>query len=905
MKIRYFAVAAVAALVLGAVGGGALAWLKLREGGAIPEGPVIPEEQQIEFQQSPLVLYGGKRDFLAGEPGTLELKVFCNGEITEPVEIVDGQGQVVCSLENDGSGVLEAQVTINQTEPGVGKMTARSQGEESSPISYYVTPQITGEMVEELAAVSQDMGEYLQDADYEDPYSPEALEDLTHWLEKDGRVAQVEENDGILLFETQNHLMGSYGMGRRSPNTFGFSSPERAFENYQGEMPLDGIYLESQIPITNTKMIHLSPIPDNETVTRFSPFFRDSLERIEEEADFSLSWLDGEEALNRIASGDFTDCGFLSLNTHGSTISRKNGGRLLFFEVGEHKGEVPVELLEETGLGADQFQGFWGSITEAEDTYRLTLDLIYEDGEYNYAVMLSTNYLECVLGNKTFDNTVVYVIVCQAMSDQAFVRLLREHGASVVIGCKDNFDVGLSIAVLEKLSQVMTQVKENGDWGSILDAMSQSFGREIEEMVRQEVYPRSDEDPEDKDYQDYLLACQERLPVVYYGTNCEKRVFAGEGGFEGMVTDREERAIAEAKVTVYQWLNHDFKKVWSGETDEEGHYQAEEIPYGALAVAAEKDGAEGFVTTVLDEKAAGSLKDIVLEGDPYYPYIRDVLLPQMGYASLSSASRRIDTSQNIWQEAVGWDKRSGLLGADIADLDGDGQEDMLVYYFAPCARDSRYSGLYADLYTLSEEGKVVLVNSVALIESLSGMNAHLIYGGLMEVQGRTCLYLENNSNAYFADGSGVMYSWYGYVDGALRPIWKAGKTDGGSSDIAYGLLTYNGTDQYDKIYLWADSFVQAMNPGIQTLSQRNGLYGLLEGFKIIGLGEPAAAYYEFMEYTLDPDSPYIFPSYWGKDELKKSFQYRCTGVGNYSARDMTVTLSDETALKEHIEALER
>lgn len=99
--------------------------------------------------------------------------------------------------------------------------------------------------------------------------------------------------------------------------------------------------------------------------------------------------------------------------------------------------------------------------------------------------------------------------------------------------------------------------------------------------------------------------------------------------------------------------------------------------------------------------------------------------------------------------------------------------------------------------------------------------------------------------------------------------------------------------------------MQAMNPGIQTLSQRNGLYGLLEGFKIIGLGEPAAAYYEFMEYTLDPDSPYIFPSYWGKDELKKSFQYRCTGVGNYSARDMTVTLSDETALKEHIEALER
>ncbi len=125
--------------------------------------------------------------------------MFCNGEITEPVEIVDGQGQVVCSLENDGSGVLEAQVTINQTEPGVGKMTARSQGEESSPISYYVTPQITGEMVEELAAVSQDMGEYLQDADYENPYSPEALEDLTHWLEKDGRVVQVEENDGVLL----------------------------------------------------------------------------------------------------------------------------------------------------------------------------------------------------------------------------------------------------------------------------------------------------------------------------------------------------------------------------------------------------------------------------------------------------------------------------------------------------------------------------------------------------------------------------------------------------------------------------------------------------------------------------------------------------------------------------------
>lgn len=293
----------------------------------------------------------------------------------------------------------------------------------------------------------------------------------------------------------------------------------------------------------------------------------------------------------------------------------------------------------------------------------------------------------------------------------------------------------------------------------------------------------------------------------------------------------------------------------------------------------------------------------------YYPFIHDELLPQLGMASTDTSEKTV-TSDSVRNEDRDWTGKSGLLGADIADMNGDGIDDLLVYSLEKGAGEDS-STLKVTLYTVdeSQKGKIVYADELALCRGME-YGYTRIRIGLMEREGQTYLYTETDSCAYFANGGTARYEWY-FLDeqGSLRHRWLVGHTDGGSSGLASSVLDYRAEDVYEKYVLCADGEFRYFNPDVEVLTDESFAYGtnvpLRAGLAMLGLTEAA-------EYT-DSENGYftssgVLPTLWGTALVKESFSYDCRGVrtseNNWSERHMTVTLADYTGLREKMAALD-
>lgn len=579
---------------------------------------VVARDLEQAAYADDLVLYLSESDFRIDEEGTLSLTAVCSESVTEPVVVVNERGETVCSLTDNGNGMWSGQVTIFEESERVGTLTAKSGDITSMSKHFYVLPEITMEMVGNLQTVVSDVGNYALEQNFKDPHGEEALAEMKAWIEKDPRIAAVEENNGVLLFQTTDHLIGSYGMGVTSENSFGFSPPEMAYDAFEKEEKLTKYYLRSGIPITNTKMLHLSPVPDDRVVTAASGIFKDLEQSIADVLGFSLEWREGIQAVRALAEGDMADYGYMAFNTHGNVIDRKTGGNLLFFYIGYWDRDYAVDLMESIGLTEDQCYNFWGSIEDKDDAYRLTMDAAIVDGEWKFTMWASTNYLECVLADKTFDNTVIYMIVCHAMSDVRLRQLFFNHGASAVMGCEQPLEVGVAITALEQIAQVMGGLNKNGSYGSLNDLMEAPISEKTQETVRQIPYYA-----EEKHYKEYEEKLRTAPVICYYRTDAKKRVFEGMGALEGAVLTENKEAVSGANVSFYLWRDHIFSNIWETVTDKNGNYHAEKLPYGIYAVHAQKDEASEFEIICLDEKnGAETVEDIVFE-DKVEIYVLD------------------------------------------------------------------------------------------------------------------------------------------------------------------------------------------------------------------------------------------------------------------------------------------
>ena len=285
----------------------------------------------------------------------------------------------------------------------------------------------------------------------------------------------------------------------------------------------------------------------------------------------------------------------------------------------------------------------------------------------------------------------------------------------------------------------------------------------------------------------------------------------------------------------------------------------------------------------------------------YGEYIRDKILPEIGYADLEKGSKSVseETAVNL----AGWKERSGLLGAEVADLDGDGTEELLVYSFGGQEQKKdnegeNYGTLYLDLYE-GKDGEVKLISSTPVFAS-SDVELSSVYAGKMEVEDRVYLYMEWISEASFShDGGDSGYVWMTYDGKELSPVWNIRQTGDQEQGILYSLLTRQEDGSYEEAALWADDSYREKHTDVfvYTIQGSSLTEAVKMGFQIIGLPDAAEGTSGYLYETM--------PSYVNSEYFKPSVSYVCIGSeeGEAGNRQMTVNAEDFTGVREWMEEL--
>lgn len=418
-----------------------------------------------------LRLYLSTRIFIIGENRDLTLTVKCSDAVTEDVTVTDENGNQVAVLPNDGSGELKTQISYGRAEECSGYMIAKAGEYTSQPEDFSVQPKVTEEMVRALYGVSDDLVAFLTDRNFEDAYSEEAFSEIRSFLESHRNVSQVQENNGVLLYWTNDSLMGSYGMGRRTEGAFGYSTPEAAYKKWEDGTSTAEDVIQTDIVPTNSQCLILAPEYSDYIVNESS---RSVYEMVKNVYDSTIEV--DQCAQDIFADGSFTDYGFLVLFAHGSVINRDrpetnaddsvryDGSKMLFFCLGKMEEDEGLAYLSGVKEG---YQMVYTSYNEGHAACHATLDTSDDLlGRPMTTLYVSTRFLEISLEGKCFDNTVVYLNICHAFNDPQLKDLLIGHGASMVIGSTGPVGAYYSEMVMGELMRELAKEKEDGTYAT-------------------------------------------------------------------------------------------------------------------------------------------------------------------------------------------------------------------------------------------------------------------------------------------------------------------------------------------------------------------------------------------------------------------------------------------------------
>lgn len=162
------------------------------------------------------------------------------------------------------------------------------------------------------------------------------------------------------------------------------------------------------------------------------------------------------------------------------------------------------------------------------------------------------------------------------------------------------------------------------------------------------------------------------------------------------------------------------------------------------------------------------------------------------------------TSDNYMTSAVEWYVRSGVIGMDLADLDNDGINEMIVYYLdtkTVTINDiqRKASFIYADIFAIKESKEVERVVSAQLSENTLGMNTSVEKVGVIELNGKEYLYHYEYLNGIFGNGTAGYYVLYTIENGQFRCAYILGQNGIGSTDLQFVVQTYTDADKYTTV----------------------------------------------------------------------------------------------------------
>ena len=389
-----------------------------------------------------------------------------------------------------------------------------------------------------------------------------------------------------------------------------------------------------------------------------------------------------------------------------------------------------------------------------------------------------------------------------------------------------------------------------------------------------------------------------RILVSEWGTSVNAKVAVESEGIKENIPQAKVTLTLESTVleNEKEWVGTTYTYV----TDENGSFSTDRLPAGSyqMEIIAEEGSYKGEYHWENSTDYVYN-EPILLSELNYYEFIRDELIPQYGYASLENTTCYL--TRNSRQELIGWDIRSGLIGADVADLNMDGIEDLLVYVLEEYEENNKsYTKFFLMLYTM-EENEIIKVKELIMPLPLLDDGLDRFSAGIMNLNGRNYFYVERQRRGYFDNTDRAYYIWVEYRDnGCFMDRYKVEKSSEGSTDEAYSLV------EWDETGTWEDAGYTSQLIWEETPGSSNG-EALIKG----SIGQPGLydtiigrGFQEIPGLSLD----YIpggkeYPTYWGSPTLKKSFQYHSHGEYDSDGVSISVSLQDETRLREKIEAI--
>lgn len=184
-------------------------------------------------------------------------------------------------------------------------------------------------------------------------------------------------------------------------------------------------------------------------------------------------------------------------------------------------------------------------------------------------------------------------------------------------------------------------------------------------------------------------------------------------------------------------------------------------------------------------------------------YYRDSIIP--GGTVIDQQRKETVLSSGSFSAAdEEWCLREGLIGMDLADLDSDGQIEMIVYHMDIGSYTSydgpfRASSIYADIYRVNETKEVERAVSAGLSDNLPGSNTCIEKIGIAEFNEKEYLFRYEYLNGIFANGVAGYYTLYTLDDGQFRKAYVLGQRDLGSANLFFAVDTYTGEEAYETI----------------------------------------------------------------------------------------------------------
>ena len=306
----------------------------------------------------------------------------------------------------------------------------------------------------------------------------------------------------------------------------------------------------------------------------------------------------------------------------------------------------------------------------------------------------------------------------------------------------------------------------------------------------------------------------------------------------------------------------------------------------------------------------------------WFDYIKENYIDDKGYVSLEPASKTVGEN---WSYPDRWDLRTGVISAQVVDLNDDGLEECAVYFFDD---DFRYTAdseqvtndprttLYITLLTSDETGQIIEKETRQVFYDYGNDFSDGI-GGIIKFGGKKYIYTEYNSNAYYANGYDTFCTFFSFDGSSFRPEYGVGKTGGGSMEFEYSIVQYDENGDYP-----ANTITFTMYPSdgyyskrLLTVDDAWGEYNSLSDYdtsimlpnfdptRAMQLGLETITGVEPETVTLEnADNLYAFGdqyiSYRNSPIFTPAFHYNCNGpqTGGNGARNITVSLEDNTGL---------